>query len=151
MKLNYNLLDPKSTLKIIAVLLKFFVCNFNWMRVLSNTNISCFVSYIFKRSSIPSLTLLFCMVLVFGVGNVWGQSPSNGSFEDGITNWTTIGSAGTTNARTGSNALAHTTSSTSNIDHRNSSTISVLNNNFAHVIGWAIGSNANARASCGGR
>ncbi len=83
----------------------------------------------------------------------WGQTPTNGGFEATIsaaTDWTTSGAAGTTNARTGVNALAHTTSSASNVPHTNVSTINIPNNNYAHVIGWAIGSNANARASCGG-
>lgn len=103
------------------------------------------------KSISPIFIRLSILLIFFGViGNTWGQTPTNGGFEDGITNWTTAGSAGTTNARTGSNALAHTTSSTSNIAHTNSTTISVANNAYAHVIGWAIGSNSNSRASCGG-
>jgi len=81
---------------------------------------------------------------------ILAQSPSNGGFEDGTNFWTTAGTAVTTNARTGTNSLSHTTSSTSNVAHTNSSIIVVPNNNYAHVIGWALGSNSNARASCGG-
>lgn len=81
----------------------------------------------------------------------FSQSPTNGGFEDGTTGWTTAGSASTTNARTGANSLLHTTSSTgSNVAHTNANTISVPNNNYGITIAWAIGSNANARASAGG-
>jgi len=93
-----------------------------------------------------------CVLIIFllAVTEGRGQSPTNGGFENGTTSWTTVGSAGTTNARTGTNALAHTTSSTSNVAHTNSTTISIPNNSYAHVIGWAIGNSANSRASCGG-
>lgn len=71
-----------------------------------------------------------------------------------ITDWTDNGSGtesvGTTNARTGSNALSYTTSnSSSNQDMRSNSSLSIPNNNYVHIIGWAIGNNANAQASVG--
>ena len=56
---------------------------------------------------------------------------------------------GTLNARTGANALSYTTSAATNQDMRSVSTISVPNNYYLHIIGWAVGSNANSRASVG--
>lgn len=88
--------------------------------------------------------------MLISSGVILAQTPTNGGFEDGINIWTTGGSASNTNARTGLNALVHTTSSTSNVAHTNSTTISIPNTNYAHVIGWAIGNNTSARASCGG-
>ena len=70
-----------------------------------------------------------------------------------ITDWTDNGSGtenvGTLNSRTGANALSYTTSASTNQDMRSISTILVANNDYVHIIGWAIGSNANARASIG--
>jgi hypothetical protein len=83
----------------------------------------------------------------------FAQTPTNGGFETTISNgtdWTTVGSATTTSPRTGSKGLEHTTSSTSNVVHTNIQTISIASSSYAHVIGWAKGSNANSRASCGG-
>lgn len=102
------------------------------------------------RNFFTKFISFFLLISFLGGVKGWGQSPTNGGFEDGITNWTTSGSAGATNARTGANALAHTTSSASNVTHTNSTTISIANNSYAHVIGWAVGNNANSRASCGG-
>ncbi|NIC02895.1 choice-of-anchor D domain-containing protein [Flavobacterium sp. J49] len=96
-------------------------------------------------------TLLFGIALFTGFTTTsFAQNPSNGGFENGITSWTTSGTAQTTNARTGVNSLSHSTSSTSNVAHTNSTLISIPNGSYAHVIGWAIGSNTVARASCGG-
>lgn len=100
---------------------------------------------------IKVLLLFFIVLLSFQTS--WAQNPVNGGFEATInttTDWTTAGTASATNARTGVNSLAHTTSSTSNVAHTNATTISITNNSYAHVIGWAKGSAANARASCGG-
>ena len=82
----------------------------------------------------------------------WGQTPTNGGFETGTTSsWTTTGSITTTNARTGTYALVSASStSTTNTAHINSTIISVANNEYAHVIGWAIGSSSYSNASVGG-
>lgn len=93
-------------------------------------------------------SIIFALLLISGQS--WGQTPTNGGFENDANSWTTGGTVGSTNARTGVKALSHTTSSTNNVAHTNSSTISVPANYYGHVIGWALGSNANARASCGG-
>jgi hypothetical protein len=103
-----------------------------------------------SRLNILKFLSVLVMVMMLGVNGVMGQSPTNGGFEGGATNWTTAGSTGSTNARTGSKALAHTITSTSNVAHTNSTSINISNNSYAHVIGWAVGSNANSRASCGG-
>ncbi len=104
------------------------------------------------RYMIKITTRLGLLAIVLGVSlSVTGQTPTNGGFESGsTTSWTTAGSATTTSPRTGLYCLEHTTSSTSNVAHTNSTIIAIPNSSYAHVIGWAIGSNTNSRASCGG-
>jgi hypothetical protein len=89
---------------------------------------------------------IFLLLSIFSVA----QTPTNGGFENGITDWTSAGATSLTNARTGLNSLTHTTSSTSNVAHTNSNVISVPNNLYGITIGWAVGTNANSRASVGG-
>ena len=97
------------------------------------------------------LVVCLFLTLLFNAGVSWGQSPTNGGFENGTTGWTTTGSLSTSNARTGANSLlSASSSSNSNTAHTNSATISIPTGNYAHVIGWAIGSNSFANASVGG-
>jgi len=105
--------------------------------------------YYFKQSLMKKLYYLFLCFITTAATSV-AQSPANGGFENGTTGWTTGGTAGTTNARTGLKALIHTTASSSNVGHSNSSVISVPAGNYAHVVGWAIGNNSSSRACCGG-
>lgn len=98
-----------------------------------------------------SLALAALAVFMILPGWGWGQTPANGGFEDGTNSWTTTGTVGATNARTGAKALVSASSiSTSNKEHTNSTIISIPNNSYAHVIGWALGSNTYSNASCGG-
>ncbi|MEO7924213.1 MAG: T9SS type A sorting domain-containing protein [Chitinophagaceae bacterium] len=93
--------------------------------------------------------ILFVLLLV--LDHCMGQTPVNGGFEDGLTGWTSTGSVGATNARTGTKALVSASStSASNTAHLNSTVISIAAASYAHVIGWAIGSNSFSNASCGG-
>lgn len=93
--------------------------------------------------------LLFVLILTLSHWG-WGQSPTNPGFEDGVNDWSGSGVSSTTNIRTGSKNMSLTTSSTSNQAMTNASTINVANNEYAHVIAWAQGNNANSRASVGG-
>lgn len=94
--------------------------------------------------------IYFLMGMMILASCVQAQSPSNGGFEDGTNFWTTTGTAGATNARTGINALSHTTSSSSNVAHTNSTIISIPNLQYGIVIGWCVGSNGATTASVGG-
>jgi hypothetical protein len=105
------------------------------------------------KQGIVRIILVVCLflTLLFNAGVSWGQSPTNGGFENGTTGWTSNGSLSTSNARTGANSLLSASStSNSNTAHTNSATISIPTGNYAHVIGWAIGSNSFANASVGG-
>jgi len=93
--------------------------------------------------------LAFCLSIV----SLSAQFITNPGFENGINSWTDNGSgteaASSTNVRTGSGSMSYITTSTSNQDMRSSTTISVPNINYVHVIGWAIGNNTLSRASVG--
>ncbi len=103
--------------------------------------------------------LLFTFVLLFSA-SIFAQSPANGGFENGVinavTDWAAPVVSGTstvttTNARTGSFALAVTTSSNAiNQDNINATIISVPDTWYGHAIGWARGSDANSRAQMRG-
>ncbi len=102
--------------------------------------------------------LLLLLLFVGGmVGEGWGQSPTNGGFESNgsitttPTSWSVTGTTTTTNPRTGIYALiSNSSKSISNVAHTNTSTISVANNGYAHVIAWAKGLNSSSNASVGG-
>jgi len=100
--------------------------------------------------------LLVIIILLTGYLDVYSQLLNPGfEIETGtiITDWIDNGSGtesvGTINARTGTNALSYITSSITNQDMRSVSTLPVPDNWYIHIIGWAIGNNANSRASVG--
>jgi hypothetical protein len=103
--------------------------------------------------------LLLTFALLFSA-SIFAQSPANGGFENGVINAVTDWAAPlvsgtstvtTTNARTGTYALAVTTSSNAiNQDNINATIISVPDTWYGHAIGWARGSNANSRAQMRG-
>ena len=104
------------------------------------------------------LAIAAIAIFMFLPGLGWGQSPTNGGFENATnatngTDWTNIGSGtftvGATSARTGVNALAYTTTSNNSQNINSVSTISVANNAWFHIIGWAKGNNTSSRASVG--
>ncbi|MES2412027.1 MAG: hypothetical protein V4535_11345, partial [Bacteroidota bacterium] len=104
-----------------------------------------------NRKLLATLVLLFSAI-------TFAQSPVNGGFENGainnVTDWAGHGGTGTstvttTNARTGTYSLNHAT--TSNLaaptqDNINATTISVPGLSYFHAIGWAKGTDVNAKA-----
>jgi hypothetical protein len=110
---------------------------------------ACFVIYkkIFNLMKIRKL--LFTFAFLFSA-YIFAQSPANGGFENGVinagTDWAAPLVSGTsavttTNARTGTYALAVTTSSNAiNQDNINATIISVPDTWYGHAIGWARGS-----------
>jgi hypothetical protein len=100
-----------------------------------------------------TIKLAFSLITLFLLNSncIFGQTPSNGGFENGTTNWTTTGAISTTNARTGVNSLrSASSSSTTNTAHTNANTVSVNPNKYGITIGWAKGSNTFSSASAGG-
>jgi hypothetical protein len=103
--------------------------------------------------------LLFTFALLFSA-SIFAQSPANGGFENGVINAVTdwaaplvsgTSSVTTTNARTGSYALAVTTNSNApSQDNINATIISVPDTWYGHAIGWVRGSDANSRAQMRG-
>ncbi len=98
-------------------------------------------------------TMLLAVVLLVGSASAWGQLPVNGGFEatfNTATDWTTTGIQSSAWARTGTYSLLSSSStSESNVAHTNTSSISVAASGYAHVIGWAKGTNDYANASIG--
>lgn len=78
-------------------------------------------------------------------------SQTNPGFESGdLTGWTDAGtgteSVGTANVRTGTYSLIYSTNNTSNQRIENSLGFIIPNTSYLHVIAWAKGNNADARA-----
>lgn len=91
-------------------------------------------------------------ILLVILAYTFAYSQNNPGFETGdLSNWTDASSGtesiSTTSVRTGTYNLSYSTNNSSNQRMENDATFSVANNSYLHCIGWAVGSNADARAS----
>ena len=93
---------------------------------------------------------IFAVALMIFSVNTWSQMPSNGGFENGKTDWSSTGSASSTNPRTGSySLLSLSTQAIGVVTHTNSNNIDILPLNYAHIIGWASCINTNGSVLIG--